>query len=130
VGAWYVDAVGAPFAPHVMAFTSDGIVLISNPDAAERTNSSSAGMGPWSTDRAGRIIGNFLEVNADKSNNLFTTNLVVTFILTVHGDRFEGPALATYYDAAGQPIDGLQNLPATLKGQRRSVGAGAPVVAG
>lgn len=130
VGAWYVDAIGAPFAPHVMAFTSDGVVLIANPDAAERTNSSSAGMGAWSVDRAGRIVGQFLEVNADKTTNGFTTNLIVRFTLTVRGDRLNGPAFATYYDPAGHPVDGLQDLPATLKGQRIGPDTAAPVVGG
>lgn len=45
VGAWYVDTCGAPFAPHGISFHADGVIDLTNPDAAEATNSSSAGMG-------------------------------------------------------------------------------------
>jgi hypothetical protein len=125
VGAWYVDTVGAPFAPHAMIFHSDGTVQITNPDAAEKTNSSSAGYGAWKATRGG-FEGQFLEVNADKTTNLFTTNLMVTFRVVVHGDRFDGPAAATYYNRDGQPVQGP--FPATLKGQRITTDSGAPVV--
>lgn len=130
VGAWYVDTIGAPFLPHAMAFTSDGQVFITNPDAAEAGNSSSAGMGAWVAQRRD-VAGKFLEVNANKAGpqaNKFWSNLIVTFKVTVRGDRFEGPALATYYDGEGHPIAGLTNLDATLKGQRITVDSPAPVV--
>lgn len=133
VGAWYVDTVGAPFLGHNMAFlVSDGVnvVLIDNPDAAEAHNSSSSGKGGWKV-RNGAISGQFLEVNANKDGptaNKFWSNLMVKFRITVRGDRFEGPALATYYDGAGRPIAGLTDLPATLKGQRITDDSPAPVV--
>lgn len=126
VGAWYVDAVGAPFAPHAMLFHDDGTVEITNPDAAEATNSSSDGMGAW-IERHHQIVGQFLEVNADKATNKFTTNLIVTFTLTVDGDSFSGPANATYYDGNGQAVAGP--FPATLKGQRITSDSPAPVIA-
>lgn len=125
VGSWYVDTVGAPFAPHAMIFSSDGTVQITNPDAAEKSNSSSAGYGAWKAVRGG-YVGQFLEVNADKTTNQFTTNLMVRFRIMLHGDRFDGPADATYYNADGKAVDGP--FPATLKGQRISVDSGAPVV--
>lgn len=131
VGAWYVDTIGAPFLGHNMAFLSDGIVLIDNPDAAEANNSSSSGKGAWAKNRQGQIVGQFLEVNAYKSGplaNKFWSNLVVTFTLTVRGDRFEGPASATYYDGKRQPIPGLADLGATLKGQRITVDSPPPLV--
>lgn len=131
VGAWYVDTIGAPFKPHVMAFTSDGLVLIANPDAAEAHNSSSPGMGAW-VSRRGQVVGQFVEVNANKDGaaaNQFWSNLKVRFgPLTVRGDRFEAPALATYNDGAGQPIADLTDLKATLKGQRITADSPAPVV--
>lgn len=126
VGAWYVDAVGAPFAPHAMLFHNDGTVEITNPDAAEATNSSSDGMGAW-IEKQRQVVGQFLEVNADKATNKFTTNLIVTFTLTVNGDSFSGPANATYYDGNGQPVAGP--FPATLKGQRITSDSSAPVIA-
>lgn len=125
VGAWYVDTVGAPFAPHAMIFHSDGTVQITNPDAAEKTNSSSAGYGSWKAVRGG-FAGQFLEVNADKTTNQFTSNLIVRFRITLHGDRFDGPADATYYNSDGNAVQGP--FPATLKGQRISVDSGAPVL--
>jgi hypothetical protein len=126
VGAWYVDAVGAPFAPHAMLFHDDGTVEITNPDAAEATNSSSDGMGAWIRKHQ-TISGQFLEVNADKTTHHFTTNLIVTFTLTVDGDSFSGPANATYYDGAGNVVAGP--FPATLKGQRITADSGPPIVA-
>jgi hypothetical protein len=68
--------------------------------------------------------GTFFEVNADKSTNAFTTLLVVTFEVTVNGDRFEGPASASYYDGNRNLVDGP--FPATLKGQRFTVGGPIP----
>src|SRR5678815_915298 len=48
VGAWEVDAIGAPFVPHVMSFHSDGTMLIDNPEAGDPHTSDSLGLGPWS----------------------------------------------------------------------------------
>lgn len=120
VGAWYVDTVGAPFVPHGITFHIDGTLDLTNPDAAEATNSSSAGMGAWTlaSTRNG-VRGRFFEVNADKTTNLFTSILVVTFKVTVSGDTFSGPASASYFDGDRNLIAGP--FPATLKGQRFTV---------
>jgi hypothetical protein len=123
VGAWYVDTVGAPFAPHGISFHADGIIDLTNPDAAEATNSSSAGMGEWVATKNG-IKGSFFEVNADKTTNQFTTLLVVRFEVRVSGDRFSGPATAEYYDGNRTLVNGP--FPATLKGQRFTVTGPVP----
>lgn len=123
VGAWYVDTLGAPFAPHGISFHSDGIIDLTNPDAAEAQNSSSAGMGEWVATKNG-VKGSFFEVNADKSTNQFTTLLIVNFEIRVDGNRFEGPATASYYDGNRNLVAGP--FPATLKGQRYTVGGPIP----
>jgi len=124
VGAWYVDTVGAPFEPHGMVFHNDGTLVLTNPDAAEATNSSSAGMGVWAFGAKATARGRFFEVNADKSANEFTTILVVTFEFTVTGDTFSGPASASYFDGDRHLVAGP--FPATLKGQRFTVDGPIP----
>lgn len=123
IGAWYVDTVGAPFAPHGISFHADGIIDLTNPDAAEATNSSSAGMGEWVATKNG-IKGSFFEVNADKTTNQFTTLLIVKFEIRVNGNTFRGPATAEYYDNNRRLVNGP--FPATLKGQRFTVNGPVP----
>ncbi len=127
VGAWYVDAVGAPFAPHAAAFHPDSTMLMTNPDAAEATNSSSAGIGAWKPIRGCTVAVQFLEVNADRKTNTFSSTLVVTGQVTTDGDAFTGPVQARYYDGKDRLMAGP--FPATLKGQRITVGAPPPRVA-
>lgn len=123
VGAWYVDTVGAPFAPHGITFHADGTLDLTNPDAAEATNSSSAGMGSWVATRDG-ARGQFFEVNADKTTNQFTTILVVKFEIKVHDQGFRGPASASYYDGNRSLVAGP--FPAMLVGQRFEVDSPVP----
>ena len=123
VGAWYVDTIGAPFAPHAISFHADGIVDLTNPDAAEATNSSSAGMGEWVSTKTG-YKGVFIEVNADKATNQFTTLLRVTFEVQVNGSTFQGPATAEYFDGNRNLVAGP--FPADLRGQRITVGGPVP----
>lgn len=123
VGAWYVDTVGAPFVPHGIIFHADRTLVLTNPDAAEAQNSSSSGYGAWRQSRR-TVTGRFFEVNADKTTNQFTTLLVVTFTVTVHGDTFTGPASASYYDGEQNLVAGP--FPATLEGQRFEVTGPVP----
>jgi hypothetical protein len=114
VGAWDVDALGAPFRPHVMTFHSDGTMLIDNPDAGDPSTSDSVGMGPWAY-RNGAVIGKFEEITADRVTHQFVARLIVTFTLTVNGNRFTGPAEATFHNADGTTQG---PFPATLTGTR------------
>lgn len=123
IGAWYVDTLGAPFAPHGISFHADGIIDLTNPDAAEATNSSSAGMGEWVPTKTG-FKGVFIEVNADKTTNDFTTLLRVTFEVQVNGNTFQGPAVAEYFD--GNRVRVAGPFPADLRGQRITVGGPVP----
>jgi hypothetical protein len=119
VGVWYVNAVGAPFQPHLATFHSDGTMLIDNPEAGDPHTSDSAGMGPWQINPNGKgnvIDGKFEEINADRTTNQFVSTLIVTFTITVTGNTFTGPAQATYYNPDGTFQQGP--YPATLNGTR------------
>jgi hypothetical protein len=124
VGAWYVDTIGAPFAPHGITFHADGTLDLTNPDAAEATNSSSAGMGSWVAFGKDEVRGQFFEVNADKGTNQFTTLLVVKFEIKVSDLTFRGPANASYYDGNRNLVNGP--FPAMLRGQRFDVDSPVP----
>jgi hypothetical protein len=118
VGAWYVNAIGAPFVPHVMEFHSDNTFIINNPDAGDPNTSDSLGVGPWEKKNNNKIKGKFVEVNADRTTHQFANNLIVTFEVTISNDgsTFTGPAEARYYDANWNLLDGP--FPATLEGSR------------
>ena len=119
VGAWTVDAVGAPFQPHVMEFNSDQTLAIDNPEAGDPHTSDSVGMGPWSVSQNGNnnvVKGKFVEINADRTTNQYVSKLVVTFTVTVNGNTFTGPAEATYYNPDGSLQAGP--FPATLNGTK------------
>jgi len=120
VGVWFVNAVGAPFQPHLVTFHSDGTMLIDNPEAGDPHTSDSVGMGPWQAqqDDNGKtvIVGKFEEINADRDTHQFVNTLIVTFTLTVTGDTFTGPAEATYFNPDGTKQMGP--FPATLNGTR------------
>ncbi len=116
VGVWFVNAVGAPFQPHLATFHSDGTMLIDNPESGDSNTSDSAGMGPWQTDQKGSNIinGKFEEINADRTTHAFVSTLIVTYTITVNGNTFTGPAQATYYNPDGTVQAGP--FPATLNG--------------
>jgi len=119
VGVWFVNAVGAPFEPHLATFHSDGTMLIDNPEAGDPHTSDSAGMGPWQKQHDGNgntFVGKFEEINADRDTHKFVSTLIVTFTITVNGDTFTGPAEATYYNPDGTFQAGP--FPATLNGKR------------
>lgn len=107
VGAWRVDAEGAPFVPHVALFHADGTFLIHNPDA-----------GKGDEERPQTIIGAFEEVTADRATGQYVSRLRVTLTLTMEGaNAFSGPAEATYYRPDGTR-ENDQPYPATLTGTR------------
>ena len=119
IGVWFVNAVGAPFQPHLATFHSDGTMLIDNPEAGDTRTSDSAGMGPWQLDPNGNgnvFDGKFEEINASRTTNAFVSTLIVTFTITVNGSTFTGPAEATYYNPDGTVQAGP--FPATLNGTR------------
>lgn len=120
VGAWLLDARGAPFVPHVAIFHADGTFLIDNPEAGDPHTSDSLGAGAWKRDpqHANTIIGQFQEINADRASAHYASRLVVTFTLTMTGtNTFSGPAEATYFTPDGDKQND-QPYPAMLTGQR------------
>lgn len=115
VGVWFVNAVGAPFQPHMVTFHSDGTMEIDNPEAGDPHTSDSVGMGPWQLNpSSGTVTGKFEEINADRDTHQFVSTLIVTFTITVTGNTFTGPAEATYYNPDGTLQMGP--FPATLNG--------------
>jgi hypothetical protein len=121
VGVWFVNAVGAPYQPHLVTFHPDGTMVIDNPEAGDPHTSDSVGMGPWQIqqDQNGDgniVIGKFEEINADRTTNAFVSTLIVTYTITVNGNTFTGPAQASYYNPDGTLQAGP--FPATLNGTR------------
>jgi len=118
IGVWFVNAVGAPFQPHMATFHHDGTMLIDNPEAGDPHTSDSAGMGPWQivNGNINQVSGKFEEINADRTTNAFVSTLIVTFTITISGNTFTGPANATYYNPDGTLQQGP--FPATLNGTR------------
>jgi hypothetical protein len=124
-GAWYYDAVGAPFRPHTMAIDASLTLVSSNPDRGEANNSASSGMGECEP-AGGTYRCQFLEVNADPVTHQHTSNLIVTFTITMNGlNAFTAPAHVFLYAPDGTLIEDLGT--ATLYGQRIMVDGPAPV---
>src|SRR5579871_1253383 len=120
VGAWRVDAEGAPFVPHVALFHADGTCLLHNPDAGNPHTSDSLGVGAWRVveERPNTIIGVFEEISADRDTHQCMNRLRVSFTLTLEGaNAFRGPAEATYYAPDGTRLQD-QTHQATLIGIR------------
>lgn len=119
VGAWEVDAIGAPYVPHLFTFHADGTMLTTNPtnvqedpEADHGGTNDSVGMGTWELRNEGGtkyIVGTFEQLNAFADNHEPADKLSVTFKLTVDDDAFEGPAIAEL---------GPFTAPATLEGTR------------
>jgi hypothetical protein len=116
VGAWFVSAPDAPFPRHVFVFHADGTMEQSNPDAGDVATSDSAGFGQWSSPRSGEVTGRFGEVKATRDSGAYVGSGVVSFTLTVRGDRFTGSASAEFFDAAGRHVAGP--LVTSLSGER------------
>lgn len=118
VGVWFVNAVGAPFQPHLAMFNYNGTMLIDNPEYGDPHTSDSVGMGLWQVQQFGSttVVGKFEEINADRTTNAFVSTLIVTYTITVNENTFTGPAQATYYNPDGTLQAGP--FPATLNGTR------------
>jgi hypothetical protein len=121
VGAWEVQAIGAPYQPHLFTFTSDGTMNTTNPTNVQENPASphggtndSLGMGPWEPvkGKPGTFIGTFYELNANADDHTPADRLQVTYKVTVHGDTFSGKALAR---------QGSFTAPAQLEGVRLKI---------
>ncbi len=116
VGVWFVNAVGAPFEPHLFTYHADGTMLSANPDAGDSHTSDSDGMGPWEFQGDNVVAGAFEEINADRDTHKFVSRLRVEYKITLSDDTFTGPATANYYNPDGSLQQGP--FPATLNGTR------------
>lgn len=119
VGVWLIDAVGAPFQPHIATFHSDKTMEIHNPEAGDPHTSDSLGMGLWKSLRTEKnqiIEGKFIELNADRNTNKYVNKLVVSYKIIINGNTFRGPAQATYYN----PDESIHSGPfsVTLNGKK------------
>lgn len=122
VGAWYVQAIGAPYEPHLFTFMSDGTMLTTNPTNVQEDvtadhggTNDSVGMGVWKTVTiAGHryAVGTFRQLNANADDHQPADDLEVSFKLSVDGDSFTGPAMAHL---------GPFSAPATLNGTRLQI---------
>jgi hypothetical protein len=125
-GAWYYDAIGAPFPAHTMVIDESLTVVSSNPDRGEANNSASSGMGACVPGGGGTWRCEFVEVNADPTTHAHTSNLIVIFTVTMNGSNaFTAPAQVFLYAPDGTLIEDLGT--ATLYGQRILVDGPAPI---
>ncbi|TDQ00695.1 hypothetical protein [Labedaea rhizosphaerae] len=115
IGVWEVWAEGAPFDHHVMTFHAGGTMVQANPESGNPWSSDSIGMGVWQADGSS-VHGGFLETRADRITRQAIGKSVISFALTVDGDRFRGVASAVGYDRAGTPIG--EKASAVLRGER------------
>jgi hypothetical protein len=101
VGAWDVQAVGAPYEPHLFTFNSDGTMLTTNPTNVQEDPSApnggtndSVGMGPWEPVGHNEFVGTFYQLNANVNDHTPADTLSVTYRIKVTGDTFTGDAIA------------------------------------
>jgi hypothetical protein len=117
VGAWHMDAQGAPYGPHQMTFNEDGVVHMTNPtnvqEKGEVGTTDSVGMGMWWKTGHNRIAGLIYQENATQPTDVPAERLRVSFKCKVTGDTFRCNALAT--------LEGLGGGPAVLVGERIKV---------
>ena len=105
VGAWRVDAIGAPFVPHLFTFAEDGSVFTTNPTNVQEESQGlhdSVGMGAWRKGRKGLYEGTFVQLNAFSSTHLPGPELRVSFRVSVTRPAgllvLDGPAVVHFGD--------------------------------
>ncbi|CAM5461116.1 hypothetical protein MAUB1S_07761 [Mycolicibacterium aubagnense] len=101
VGAWEVQAQGAPYEPHLFIFHADGTMITTNPTNVQENparphggTNDSLGMGTWTctTGKMPEIIGTFYQLNANADDHKPTDKLSVTFKIKATQDAFTGVA--------------------------------------
>src|SRR5262245_7554399 len=106
-GSWEVQAIGAPYQPHLFTFSSDGNMFTTNPTNVQENPSAphggtndSVGMGTWHKEGQ-YIFGTFYQLNAFADNHQPTDTLEVRFRVKVNGDTFTGDWVIVAFDARG-----------------------------
>lgn len=97
VGAWEVQAQGAPYEPHLFIFHADGTMITTNPTNVQENpakqhggTNDSLGMGTWSCTegKAPEVVGTFYQLNANADDHKPTDKLSVTFKIQASKDTF------------------------------------------
>jgi hypothetical protein len=107
VGSWSVQAINAPYPPHLFTFSADGNMFTTNPTNVQEDpakphggTNDSVGMGTWR--KEGKFIfGTFYQLNAFADDHTATDTLEVRFRIQVNGDKFTGDWLIAAFDARG-----------------------------
>jgi hypothetical protein len=108
VGAWHVDAIGAPYAPHLFTFAGDGTMFTTNPTNVQESptaphggTNDSVGMGAWERVNRNKIRGTFYQLNAFADNHQPTDDLEVRFRIEINDDLLSGVWKIVAFDATG-----------------------------
>jgi hypothetical protein len=96
VGSWIGQVHGAQYEDHLYQFHADGTMEGTNPQRVQEKPdgtgvNDSLAMGSWHMER-GKVVGVFLELNANQTTHKPAPNLTVRFTLEVHGDHLTGTA--------------------------------------
>jgi len=112
VGSWDVTVTGAPFAPHLFAFTGGGVMISTNPSRVQEKkdgtgSNDSIGLGSWSPvpDKPGTYQGAFEELNTKQGSATPVDTLLVTWVITISGDHLTGKAAVQLRSKAGVVTD-------------------------
>lgn len=101
VGAWEVQAQGAPYEPHLFIFHADRTMITTNPSNVQESSTKprggtndSLGMGVWSCTGAepSEIVGTFFQLNAYADDHQPAARLAVTFRIKAAKNTFSGQA--------------------------------------
>lgn len=96
VGSWVGQVHGAQYEDHLYQFHADGTMEGTNPQRVQEKPdgtgvNDSLAMGSWRMER-GKVVGVFIELNANQTTHKPAPNLNVRFTLEVHGDHMTGTA--------------------------------------
>lgn len=101
VGAWHVQAVGAPILHHGFTLHADGILCSFQADGGFPQDSESDGAGEWQAVSRDQVKGAFIEFRYSRQTHEYLGSVRVEFEVMVHGDTFTGQAHSRVYDAQG-----------------------------
>jgi hypothetical protein len=118
VGAWHLQAVGAPILHHGLTLHTDGIVGCFQADGGYPQDSESDGAGEWQMVSGDQVKGAFLEFRHSRQTHEYLGSVRVEFEVRVQGDTFRGLGHSHVYDAQGNLLAEVQ---ATLSATRITV---------
>jgi hypothetical protein len=101
VGAWHLQAVGAPVLHHGLLFHTDGIVCTFQADGGYPQDSESDGAGEWEVVSKDQAKGAFLVFRYSRQTHEYLGFVRVELDVIVHGETLRGQAHSRVYDAQG-----------------------------